>query len=274
MTDSLWDEAQTVGDEFSSVVAFYGIKGDACAIEEACHRILRWFGDHGHTPEMAGATGRGYPNRLVSLTTLKKRFSSSGFAAVESFEFVKLLPEARSPGDFLLAAQMARQDPYLAIGVKPSIQSLTQLVDSAAVEDLFPLLNPGYVIAYERENLKGPMLYAVGLVQGLAYSGAEYEEGRNISRWGDMGMSKQVFNFGLLRDVYRVNFLNASQLKAKVGSTYLCNWIEQDVQRGHLSPAKVGLQRWDVPQEAIRPLRRALWEAGVIFDWRRHSEMS
>ena len=150
------------------------------------------------------------------------------------------------------------------------------------VSSLFPLaskivsiLRPQYGIGYYRDWKLSPYFYAIGMPQGLGCDiGPDppevEEEIENISRWGDALYEKAVYTEGILRDVYPWNFLTASALKKKVDDVPLKKWIESSASRGSLKPLSQGVVLWQVKQANIPRIRKVLWDAGIIFNWRNY----
>ena len=129
------------------------------------------------------------------------------------------------------------------------------------------VLNPAYGIGYVMPHANGPELYAIGLnYGGHTRTGKAYEEACNVGRWGTIGMRKQVFREGLLRDVYSWNFLTEPQLVRLVGKTSLRKWIGQDVCRGKISRLTDEVSLWEVEAQHIPELRERLKVSGVIFE--------
>jgi hypothetical protein len=100
-------------------------------------------------------------------------------------------------------------------------------------------------------------------------TGEVYEVARSVSRWCDMGMVKQVYQAGLLRDVYLWNFLNSAQLSTLIGGVPLKEWIPQAAGRGKISPFNGGLVFWEVDEADLGQVRTELQKGGAIFNWRK-----
>jgi hypothetical protein len=134
-------------------------------------------------------------------------------------------------------------------------------------------VRPAYGIGFERERRVGPVKYALGVCQGLGVglTGEAYEEARNISRWCDMGMVKQVWREGLLRDVYAWNFLTGPQLAKPVSRVPLERWIQQGAGRGKISSFCDGVSLWELNKSEVPQVRAALLQARAIFDWKAYS---
>jgi hypothetical protein len=163
---------------------------------------------------------------------------------------------------------------YAVIAADEALASVTAMALSDTAAELSAILHPAYGIGFARKRQLGPTFYAIGVSQGLASSGPEYEEALQISRWSNIGRARRVYQRGLLRDVYPHSWLNLSQRSSSVCGVSLETWIESDPLRGKLQPEKDGLRRWDVEPPHLPEIRNALWQAGVIFDWRMHGNYS
>jgi hypothetical protein len=133
-----------------------------------------------------------------------------------------------------------------------------------AAREFCLLISPAYGIGFRRPFGLGPTYYAMN----LATVGVSSEESLRISWWQE-ARERKLFCAGMLRDVYPWNFLNASQLAARVGELSLENWIRKDARRGSLTPFASELTLWQVPDEVIPDVRQVLFDAGVIFDYER-----
>lgn len=125
-------------------------------------------------------------------------------------------------------------------------------------------LQPEYGIGFTRNFYYGPICYVWGLLCNHWISEEDLE---NCSGWTTYGMKRFIWRQGQIRDLYPWNFLNHSQLNAKVANKTLRQWIESKSGRGILQPVGENLTLWDVPEEQIRAIRPVLWDAGVIFDY-------
>ena len=94
-------------------------------------------------------------------------------------------------------------------------------------------------------------------------------EGDRISAWG-MALDDRPWRNGLIRDVFRWNFLIKPQLRRAVGNQPLEAWIRGAPDRGTLHRVSKDLVLWSVPEDHIPAVRQPLCDAGVIYDRRLH----
>jgi len=255
------------------VLAFYGLDGSQNAAEGFFRTTTEWFRELGYSPDQLGVTGKGFGDKVGSFRRLNSRLEKTGFADVQGFSIRKSKSEAlNSMILFDVSAIFSGADDdggYGIVAVPSPIAS--KPVWGPIAEKIIQSLHPNYGIGYERMLGEGPTLYALGinLDNGTVRTGEAYEQALNVSKWCYCGMPKRVYHDGLLRDVYPWNFLTQSQLTRQVGELPLADWIRQDETRGSLSEFCNGVSLWEIPEPNIPAVRRVLWDAGAIFDWKR-----
>src|SRR5262249_34024626 len=92
------------------------------------------------------------------------------------------------------------------------------------------------------------------------------DEAGRIAEWSLTGMPDQVYRKGILRDVYRWNFLTPPQLKRRIGKTTLERWTRADARRGTLGAFEGNMVLWEVNKRSIPGVRKALRQAGAILE--------
>ena len=257
-------------------VAFYGVSKEREALESYCQISSDWFSDLGHAPEILGVTGNGYAGRPQKFSRLYERVRKTRFSGVESVTVIAPLPNAKIPvDDYFLISGFDKGGRNAFLVVRSNLAQLS--VDSMlpVIRRIISVIKPTYGIGYTRPHKYGPAMYALGICQGgpLIAKGALKEERTAISRWSGVGMKREVYRQGLLRDIYPWNFLTAPQLTRNVGGQSLEQWIRSDSARGSLTVLDHGVTLWEVDQANIAGLRPCLDEAGVIFDWRKFVQM-
>lgn len=264
----------SVSDE-RLVLGFYGVDASPKASEGFFRTSIQWFNELGYPPDKLGVGGEGHSGKVGDYRRSKAKLDKSGFSGVKDFSIYASKPNANVPGmEYFVSASFshAGDDGGYAVVAVPS--SLAAELDWLPVaQKVVQSVRPAYGIGFKRELRLGPVMFALGVCQGLGVglTGEAYEEARNISRWCDMGMMKQVYRKGLLRDVYPWNFLTGPQLAKPVGGVPLERWIQQSAERGKVDPLCDGVSLWEVAEAHLPAVRRALHQAGVIFDWRKFS---
>jgi hypothetical protein len=124
---------------------------------------------------------------------------------------------------------------------------------------------PAYGIAYSREFEKSPDGYAGGIIAGLGYSPDEEIESGGISDWMHEQIGERRHLKGMLRDVYRWNFLSEAHLAHPCGSTTLNEWISSDERRGTLEPLGRERHCWSVPENQVALVRGELHRHGLLI---------
>lgn len=153
------------------------------------------------------------------------------------------------------------------IAVRSSIRSLIDWVGFS--KGIVDALLPSYGFGNRRNHSADAVCFPIGLGVGLGYSSEDFYEGDRISGWVT-GLEHQVFNHGMIRDVFELNFLNKSQLDFPLGRTTLKKWIEKDSSRGRLSPVGGDLTLWEVGMKHQPLIFRELFNSDLIFDRDRH----
>lgn len=258
-----------------SAVVFYGISPEARAAEIFYRTAVEWFASLGHAPDKVSITGPGHSGKLGSFSRGNAKLHKTGFNGIVNFEVNSSTPNAVTGHDYFLTATYDSADKgmFADVVARSSLANLSHTSMLPLARTLAQVLKPAYGIGFTREHRLGPELYAVGICYGGddVPTGEAYEEARNISRWCDMGMVKQVYREGLLRDVYPWNFLTQPQLTKPVGGVPLERWIQQSMERGKIGPLCDGVVLWEVAEAHLPAVRLALYKAGVIFDWRKYS---
>lgn len=256
------------------VLAFYGIASSPMAGKEFFQTVEQWFSAIGYHPDKLGVAGKYYGGKIANFSRSKKYLEKTGFAELQSFDMHASLPNAKVPGmEYYVSASFSchSDDGGYAIVAVPSSFSDKHIWLPVA-HNIINNLHPIYGIGYKRKLELGPVKYALGICQGLeiGLTGEAYDEARNISRWCDMGMVKQVYRKGLLRDVYPWNFLTHLHLDWNINGKSLKQWISQEDNHGYLIPIIEGEFLWEVKETHIPELRRILHDQGRIFDWKKH----
>jgi hypothetical protein len=253
-----------------SAVAFYGIRPSESAAERYYEIILSWLINIGCRPDKLAISRKGHSGSQVSFSAADTRLRKAGFADVTAISITSMAPSGRFPTrDYLATSTYSSgETPYCYLATSSSLAVLSQNSFLTVARVLALELQPDYGIGYTREQRLGPALYAIGLCTGLDTISADREEALNITRWADTGMPKGVYNIGLLRDIYNWNFINSSQLNYMIGNISLYNWIMCDSTHGKLTSFSDNLLLWEVDPSNLVNVRRVLWEAGIIFNWK------
>jgi hypothetical protein len=160
--------------------------------------------------------------------------------------------------------------PYFALSARASVATLDDKPLTKLVNYCVARLKPMYGIGFHRNHSQGPWFYAVGMnyASPIQQASIDYEEALTISRWGDLGVVKEVYKEGVLRDVYPHNYLSRPQLARRIGEETLEVWISSNPSRGTLTNLDERIVLWKVAGREINRIREQLCSAGFIFDWR------
>jgi hypothetical protein len=260
---------QSLASDDRLVLAFYGLKPLASGAQDLFLATSNWINELGYTPDKLGVLGKEFNGKLADYHRMRSKLEKLGFSHVTGFELHASLPNTQIPALEYLASVSysdgSDDGGYAVVAFPSSVDALSWL---PVAKKIIEVMQPAYGIAFRRELRLGPVMFALGICQGAGLTGSAYEEARNISRWCDMGMPKRVYMEGLLRDVYPWNFLTLEQLDRQINDTSLQNWIQRDADRGVLSQINDAVWLWEIEDRRIPAVRRMLWDAGAIFDWR------
>jgi hypothetical protein len=257
------------------VLAFYGIQASTGATEGFFHCVVQWMTSLGHAPDKLGISGAECTGKLREYRRGLAALEKSGFSQVDSFSVHASLPSARiSLTQYSTAASFSRSAAaagfYAVVAVPSTFASKANWL--SIVKQIVGHVRPAYGIGFERPLALGPIFYALGICCGgdPAPTGDAYDEARNISRWSNLGMVRQVYRQGLLRDIFPWNFLTKPQLDKEIGGMPLAKWIQKDGGRGRLDVLCDDVWLWEVDPSQQAAKRKELQRAGTIFDWRKY----
>lgn len=268
-------DRQSVSDD-RFVLSFYGIEASPYAAERFFELSREWFTALGYDPDFLSVRGGGSQGRLRSFKRRAERLESAGFSSVEAFEIKASLLGAKYPGsEYSAGASFSRlaKPGHFAILAVPSSVLTKDNWEPIAIRAI-ECVRPAYGIAFERTLMNGPIWYALGVNFGRPDDrppiGDEYDRTRSISRWSSIGMPNEVYREGLLRYVYRWNFLTRPQLDREIEGVSLAEWIQADPRRGTLAQFADDVWLWEVENGELDWIRDQLHDANAIFDWRRY----
>jgi hypothetical protein len=258
-----------ISDECSAL-AFYGIRPSPQAAEAFYHAMVKWFGELGHPPDKAGVTAPGFGTQLGSFDRFDARLRKRGFRKVTGVTLIATTPRARIWSDdyYVTASYMGEDDELTAdVVARSSLATLSAASLLPVARELAAILKPVYGIGYTRAHELDPESYAIGLlVDRGELTGDALREEAEIAAWSETLFTDQVYRKGILRDVYRWNFLTRPHLKKKVAGVPLERWIGQNARRGKLREFGRGMSLWEVAEKQIPAVRRALRGAGLILE--------
>lgn len=256
----------------ASVIVFHGIDSSVEAISCFYVQAINIFEMLGYPVEKMAVKEPGFSGNYTTFKRTHPKLQKVGFNSITAFQIATLLPNKFDPMfDFLIYVR-CRVDKQLAyIAVNSSVLSLPSEAMYNVAQGAIHCLKPIYGIGYNRDYKVGPTFYVsgIGYVGGpdveMPSSGPEYEEEVRHSHWGGVGIERQVYREGVIRDVYPWNFLTTPHLEARVGNLSLQTWIQQDEQRGHLKLLNENVWLWEVAESNISTVRSELWDTEVIF---------
>ena len=249
------------------VLAFYGTAGGTAAAKGFLPAIEDSFNQLGYPPDKLAVGRDGRYGKAGGFRRTSAILHKKGFAGVHHLAINAMLPGFRFMDDTYCDAEWTNHEPRNAlVCVRADILGNFNLQSWPLVSALIQCLKPEYGIGYFREHRLGPGFFALGIGMGLP---PITPEGERISAWC-MALRRRPWCDGLIRDVFRWNFLAKSQLRRAVGRQSLEAWIKSAPDRGTLQTVSTGLVLWSVPEDRIPAVRQSLCDAGVIYDRRLH----
>jgi hypothetical protein len=261
--------SKAVSDECSAL-AFYGIRPSAAAAEAFYHMMVKWFTDLGYPPDKAGVTAPGFGTQLGLFGRFDAKLKRTGFRKVTGVTLITTTPRAKIWGsdNYVSASYMGEDDELVAdIVARSSLATLSANSLLPVAREVAGLLKPVYGIGFTRAHRLDPTCYAIGLNFDPGDLTPEEEAEQDwIGTWGETLFADQVYRKGILRDVYRWNFLTRPHLRKKVNGVPLELWIRRGPRRGRLGEFGRGTHLWEVPAKDIPKVRQSLLRAGLILE--------
>jgi len=266
--------------EQCAVLAFYGVKFHQSQMQALYLAVTNWLESIGQSPTSIAVDGKGYGDKVLSFSRTHSRLIRTKFEDVTGFTIYSGIPGETIPSNqYLATAMYSPQLGIFCIAARDSIASLGGDSMLPIAKDTLRILTPDYGIGYHRNYQLGPIGYAVGILKGLGIQGLgigltakEQQEADEITKWGLIGIKQQVYRQGLIRDIYPWNFLTEFQYRQLIDGVPLQRWIETDPSRGKLSRITDAMMLWEVEDAQAPAIRSVLWDAGIIFDWRKFVE--
>jgi hypothetical protein len=252
------------------VVALYGIDPGVILGFTFYQHTIAWFHEVGYSPNKLAVHGKGHSGKVGTFSRIHRKVKAETFHKITGFSLYSVPPDTSIPMDeHYIEIVYSTRKLYTVIAARTTLLNFSMESLQAFVKDAIQMLKPAYGIGYTRQRQHGPSLYAIGVGMGGYVGGEEYERALDISRWSNIGMDEQVYYQGLLRDVYCWNFLTEFQWSSLIDGIPLRKWINEDRQRGNLSMITPNTLLWEVEESHTAEIRQHLWEAGIIFNWRK-----
>ena len=260
--------------EMCSTLAFYGFQPGPAAMRSILEILTDWLQSLGLKPDQVAVERPELGDLFGTSDSVRAQLAEDGYEDVVSLDVIVSPPSMGGAIANFAAEGSCHRGYFAVVSVRESIASLSDGSMLPLANSLAESLDPEYGIGYRMELSLGPGWYAIGRLCGEAIEdmpedGSPEDEAQlQISRWGNIGMEEeQVFNKGILRDVYPWNILNEAQRSAMVEGVKLEEWVRQDGARGRITSFTKALVLWEVDHAHLEGVRRVLKEWKIIFDY-------
>lgn len=249
-------------NDLKLTLAFYGCSHQEVKIERLFDAVVEWLKGLGYIPNMLASNSQ---KKLCAFANIERGLRKRDFGDVTSFSMYASPEKSGMTYDAAAVYSGTRDgggDFVVAIPAAYYTSSEWRIFSESMIE----MLRPAYGIGFLRGLAHGPIPYTYGINQSpkQVFSGPEYEEKVIISRWLDVGMEKQVYRDGTLRDVFPLNFLSPIALTRDVGGKTLREYIAQP-GHGTLTPIGDALQLWQLAESQVEQVRAELRPTGIVF---------
>jgi hypothetical protein len=249
-----------------TAVALYGHPGEL-NLPESMATSLSLFEELGFTPDSMGVMGEGFSGKAASFDRTRKRLDKAGFEGVKGIDVFATAPGYRQIAFGWRVTASLNQD---AGAVIFGFDHGAREPEPGFLDDVTLRYRQSfefrYGIAYERDLVRGPVLYAYGMSAGLGYSPEDMREADRIAKWQRQDAEGKTYLTGALRDVYPQNWLTeAHQTGAGIAGVGLLDWIRASPTRGSVTQLASDVWSWSIELDQIDAVRAALDGEGRLI---------
>lgn len=249
-------------------------------LKEIYDQVVSTFEMVGYPPNRLSVTAAGAPKNYGDFKVRKRWLDKHGWENIECLEMCHLLrPEGFEVSEWSVHFTMSRRTMDIGLGWLPDTITVSTNPLHRLADYLIKSLSPRYGYRYSQEMRFGPLWYAVGIGYGDASRRERSVDfSMNVSHWryntspaSKESRADEIYESGLLRDIYTDNYLREQHLRAPVGRSGLDlrRWIEADpAARGALEPITDEITAWRPPTERIPMIREELFRNGRVFYWK------
>ena len=238
------------------IIMLYCSEHSAELAEKTYAFFLDWFNQLGFVPDKAAISEMGKVGHWVGFNRANAKLKKSGFAKVGAIELITYRPGGNINDDCVISADYSAN-----FGARPVIRiaadsAYTRLSDDSMLQmtrALIEIVRPEYGIGATSET-------------GDSIPGDHPKTVELYREWKGYGERYALWNDGILRSVYRWNFLSEKHLSREVDGMPLRQWIQAMPGRGELTGMPNGLFLWSVKHEDLPAVFSVLWNSGIIFN--------
>lgn len=241
----------------------YDFTPESCDLQGWLTYMEEWAEQVGIPWETMGGTGS---KKLIQFKNGKRKLEKNGFVNIEGFSIDGGVSEPGTTANWQTAAYFYPVDNYLYFCFLEDIVDFTKPELQPIIQHLLKFTGSKYGIAYQREYLKGPYWYALGVIGTAGKIEIPKSESELISKWRiEYRHSDGDYYTGLLRDVYPYNLLTEAHLQQKVNGANLEQWINKTPQHGTLDRITDQHWLWSVPSDYIPVIQKELYPSGLLL---------
>ena len=240
-----------------------------------------WFAKHDFIPDRIGGKG----DKVITFKRGKANLEKANFSyAKESGLWLgKLLPEDQvyqESTDVYLSAFLSMfweedtyKDNFCDMLWDDAVIPWDNRDIHAMVRDLYDLLKPRYGYVLQRPFRYGHESYAEGVICGIDnYKEPGRTEANQLTSWGIIGCGRDhpLYRPYMIRDIYRINYLNPDQLGAILGGITLEKWILSHQNHGILEEIAPDFYSWTIEPEVVDRIREALKPYNILIAYMKY----
>jgi hypothetical protein len=254
-------------------MAFYGCD-PSLQVTDWFDETQRYFKFLEMSPSRCVVEVAGKRSRVLKWKTARSKIGAT--TDIQSISCYVETPEAPDLMQWVAVATWARPlhspRPTVFYGYREDVGKFSVETCSLLASWIAEKHSIGYGIGYERNALKGPEAYALGMAVRLGHTAADEIERKRIALWWReflIPRNDEPSRFrhlsGMVRDVYPVSILSSAHLSTRVGSMLLKDWIQSSPQHGVLQPISSGNWLWALDRMHMDGVREKLRANGLII---------
>lgn len=238
---------------------------------DVAHRYFRFLELN---PSRCVVDAEGQRSRVLKWKTIRSKFPAS-----DHIQSVSCYVEASRASDLMQWTAVATWNkplhsprPTVFFGYREDVGAFSPHTCEILTRLISEEHSIGYGIGYERNALKGPEAYALGMAVRLGHTPSDEMERKHLAMWWREFLSPRDDEprrfrhlLGMHRDVYPVSVLQASHLSQQVDSLSFEQWVQSSSRHGDLHPIGDKNWLWVVDHSLLDDVRETLRRNGLLI---------